>query len=70
MPEILERLAQVLRDRPEGATALDALRDFIAGTLSPDSDEAHNVALRRRIIVAGNEPLRGTSAPALPRSSN
>jgi AcrR family transcriptional regulator len=59
MPEILERLAQVLRDRPEGATALDALRDFIAGTLSPDSDEAHNVALRRRIIVAGNETLRG-----------
>src|SRR3979411_2958405 len=55
MPEILERLAQVLRDRPEGATALDALRDFIAGTLSTASNEAHNVALRRRIVVAGNE---------------
>jgi AcrR family transcriptional regulator len=58
MPEILERLAQVLRDRPEGATALDALRDFIAGSLSPDSDEARNVALRRRIVIAGNETLR------------
>jgi AcrR family transcriptional regulator len=58
MPEILERLAQVLRDRPEGATALDALRDFIAGSLSPDSNEARNVALRRRIVVAANETLR------------
>jgi AcrR family transcriptional regulator len=56
MPEIQERLAQVLRDRPEGATALDALRDFIAGSLSPDS-KARNVALRRRIVVAGNETL-------------
>jgi AcrR family transcriptional regulator len=57
-PEIHERLAQVLRDRPEGATALDALRDFIAGSLSTASNEEHNVALRRRIVVAGNEPLR------------
>jgi AcrR family transcriptional regulator len=56
MPEIQERLAQVLRDRPEGATALDALRDFIAGSLSPNS-KARNVALRRRIVVAGNETL-------------
>src|SRR6267378_1608724 len=52
MPEMLERLAQVLRDRPEGGTALDALRDFIAGTLSTASSEAHNVALRRRIVIA------------------
>jgi AcrR family transcriptional regulator len=58
MPEALERLARVLRDRPEGATALDALRDFIAGTLSPASEEEHNVALRRRIVIAGNETLR------------
>jgi AcrR family transcriptional regulator len=58
MPEMLERLAQVLRDRPEGATALDALRDFIAETLSPASDEAHSVALRRRIVIAANETLR------------
>src|SRR5437763_8432831 len=48
MPEMLERLAQVFRDRPAGATALDALRDFIAGTLSPANEEEHNVALRRR----------------------
>ena len=58
MPEMLERLAQVLRDRPEGATALDALRDFIAGTLSPASEEEHNVALRRRTVIAANETLR------------
>jgi AcrR family transcriptional regulator len=58
MPEALERLAQVLRDRPKGATALDALRDFIAGTLSPTSEEEHNVALRRRTIIAANETLR------------
>jgi AcrR family transcriptional regulator len=58
MPEIQERLAQVLRDRPEGATALDALRDFIARSVSPGSNEARNVALRRRIVVAGNETLR------------
>src|SRR5467141_3764529 len=38
-PEIQERLAQALRERPEGATALDALRDFIAGSLSPDGNE-------------------------------
>ncbi|HEV7585313.1 MAG TPA: helix-turn-helix domain-containing protein, partial [Solirubrobacteraceae bacterium] len=43
MPEMLERLAQVFRDRPAGATALDALRDFIAGTLSTPSSEAHDV---------------------------
>jgi AcrR family transcriptional regulator len=57
-PDIHERLAQVLRDRPEGATALDALRDFIAGSLSTASNEEHSVALSRRIVVAGNEPLR------------
>jgi AcrR family transcriptional regulator len=58
MPEMLERLAQVLRDRSEGATALDALRDFIAGSLSQDSDEARTVALRRRIVIAANDTLR------------
>jgi AcrR family transcriptional regulator len=57
MPEVQERLAQVLRDRPEGATALDALRDFIAGSLSPEN-EGRDVALRRRIVVAGNQTLR------------
>ena len=57
-PEMQQRLAQVFRDRPEGATALDALRDFIAGTLSPASEEEHNVALRRRTVIAANETLR------------
>jgi AcrR family transcriptional regulator len=52
-PEIQDRLAQALRERPEGATALDALRDFIAGSLSPDGNEV----LRKR-IVAANETLR------------
>jgi AcrR family transcriptional regulator len=52
-PEVQERLAQALRERPEGATALDALRDFIAGSLmSPD----HNQMLRKRIL-ADNETL-------------
>ena len=58
MPEIVERLGEVLRDRPEGATALDVLRDFIAGSLSPDSNDSRNVALRRRIVIVGNETLR------------
>jgi AcrR family transcriptional regulator len=57
-PEMQQRLAQVFRDRPEGATALDVLRDFIAGTLSPASEEEHNVALRRRTVIAANETLR------------
>ena len=57
-PEMQQRLAQVFRDRPEGATALDVLRDFIAGTLSPASEEEHNVALRRRAVIAANETLR------------
>src|SRR6266496_294907 len=33
LPEMEERLAQALRERPEGATALDALRDFISGSM-------------------------------------
>lgn len=52
-PEVHERLAQALRERPEGATALDALRDFIAGSMAPDT----NRVLRKR-IVAGNETLQ------------
>jgi AcrR family transcriptional regulator len=53
LPESQERLARALRERPEGATALDALRDFIAGSFSPDRNEA----LRKR-IVACDETLR------------
>jgi AcrR family transcriptional regulator len=53
LPEARERLAQALRERPEGATALDALRDFIAGSLSADGNEV----LRKRIL-ASDETLR------------
>src|SRR5882762_4800011 len=53
LPESQERLAQALRERPEGATALDALRDFIAGSLGPDD----NRLLRKRIL-ASDETLR------------
>src|SRR3981081_986454 len=31
LPEAEERLAEALRERPDGVTALDALRDFIEG---------------------------------------
>jgi AcrR family transcriptional regulator len=52
-PAIQERLAQALRERPEGATALDALRDFIAASMSPDRNE-----LVRKRILASDETLR------------
>jgi AcrR family transcriptional regulator len=53
LPGVQERLAQALRERPEGTTALDALRDFIAGSMSPD----RNAVIRKRIL-ATNETLR------------
>jgi AcrR family transcriptional regulator len=52
-PAIQERLALALRERPEGVTALDALRDFIVGSFSPDPNEV----LRKRIL-ASDETLR------------
>src|ERR1700676_1359510 len=48
-----ERLAQALRERPAGATALDALRQFILASLNPDRTRE----LRRR-IVGSDEALR------------
>jgi AcrR family transcriptional regulator len=51
--EIQERLAQALRERHEGTTALDALHEFIVGLLTPDSAQA----LRKR-IVASDETLQ------------
>jgi AcrR family transcriptional regulator len=51
--EIQERLAHALRERPEGTTALDALREFIFGSLTDDSAKA----LRKR-IVASDETLQ------------
>jgi AcrR family transcriptional regulator len=53
LPDVQERLARALRERPEGATALDALRDFIAASFGPDPARA----LRKR-IVAHDETLR------------
>ena len=52
-PEMEERLAQALRERPEGATALDALREFIVGSLVPD-----RAGLVRKSIVASDEALQ------------
>jgi AcrR family transcriptional regulator len=62
MPEAHERLAQALRERPEGATALDALRDFIAGSL--DSDP--NAVLRKRILASDETLRRGERARSGP----
>jgi AcrR family transcriptional regulator len=53
LPDAQERLAEALRERPAGTTALDVLRDFIAGSLSPDRTE-----LLRKRILASNETLR------------
>jgi AcrR family transcriptional regulator len=53
LPATQERLAEALRERPAGATTLDVLREFIAGSLAPD----RNRLLRKR-VVATNETLR------------
>jgi AcrR family transcriptional regulator len=58
LPETRERLAQALRERPDGATALDALRDFIAGSL--DSDP--NAVVRKRILASDETLRRGERA--------
>jgi AcrR family transcriptional regulator len=62
LPEAQERLAQALRERPHGATALDALRDFIAGSL--DSDP--NAMLRKRILASDETLKRGERARSGP----
>jgi AcrR family transcriptional regulator len=54
-PEIQERLAQAVKGRAEGVTALDALRDVIAETL----DLGPNELLRKRIVARDqSETLR------------
>jgi AcrR family transcriptional regulator len=54
LPDTEERLAQALRERPEEATALDALRDFIAASLlNPERNH-----LRRKRVLASNESLK------------
>jgi AcrR family transcriptional regulator len=62
LPETRERLEQALRERPDGATALDALRDFIAGSL--DSDP--NAVLRKRILASDETLRRGERARSGP----
>jgi AcrR family transcriptional regulator len=62
LPEAHERLAQALRERPDGATALDALRDFIAGSLSSDP----NAVLRKRILASDKTLQRGERARSGP----
>jgi AcrR family transcriptional regulator len=51
--DVQARLAQALRERPQGTTALDALRDFVAGSIVPDADQ-----VRRRCIIKGDEALQ------------
>jgi AcrR family transcriptional regulator len=55
VPESHERFARALEDRPEGVTALDALRDIIAESLYLGPNE-----LLRKRIVANDETLRGS----------
>jgi AcrR family transcriptional regulator len=62
LPETRERLAKALRERPDGATALDALRDFIAGSL--DSDP--NAVVRKRILASDETLRRGERARSGP----
>ena len=62
LPDTQERLAQALRERPEGATALDALRDFIAGSMTPDT----NQVLRKRILAADETLQRNERARFAP----
>jgi AcrR family transcriptional regulator len=63
LPESQERLAQALRERPAGKTALDVLRDFIAGSLlNPD----HNEALRKRILASDETLMRAERARFAP----
>ena len=60
-----ERLARALRERPAGTTALDALREFIFASLTPDSNKA-----LRKSIVAATRRCNATSGLDTPRSSS
>src|SRR3984893_8251374 len=52
-PAFFEQLKQTLEQRPSGATTIDALREFLAGTGPPDDNER----LRKK-IVGSDEELR------------
>ncbi len=60
--EVQERLAHALRERPEGTTALDALREFIFASLTPDSTKA----LRKRIVASDDALQRNERARYAP----
>ena len=62
LPEAQARLGQALRERPDGATALDVLRDFIAASLSSDP----NTVLRKRIVESDETLQRGERARSGP----
>jgi AcrR family transcriptional regulator len=62
LPEAQERLAQALRERPDGETALDVLRDFIVGSVSADG----NAVLRKRILASDERLRRNERARAAP----
>jgi AcrR family transcriptional regulator len=61
-PQLEEGFARALRERPEGATALDAARDFIVGSLIPDPTKA----LRKKIIASEPALQRGPRARLAP----
>jgi AcrR family transcriptional regulator len=52
-PVFFDELKRTLDQRPSGATTIDALREFLAGTGPPDENER-----LRKQIVAGDEELR------------
>jgi AcrR family transcriptional regulator len=53
MPEAYERLARALRERPDGVTTLDVVREFLVSSLSPNRTQL----LRKRILMS-EEALR------------
>jgi AcrR family transcriptional regulator len=53
LPEIREGLAQALRERPDGVTTVDVLREFILVRLTPGPNDE-----LRRCIIADDETLR------------
>src|SRR6202011_3652893 len=50
-PAFFEQLKQTLEQRPSGATTIDALREFLAGTGPPDDNER----LRKKIVSSDEE---------------
>src|SRR6202022_1872163 len=62
LPELQERLARALRERPEGETALDALREFLLESLNPDRTRM----LRKRIVASDAALLRNERARFAP----